>query len=255
MLAVLSPAKKLNLAPTPEGFATSQPALLAETERLLKTVRKLEAADLAQLMSLSPKLAELNAERFRRLAPPFDRDNARPAALIFAGDTYQGLDAATLSPDDWSFAQEHLRILSGLYGVLRPRDLIQAYRLEMGTKLATRRGTTLYQFWGDRLTKALRAELAQHEQRVLVNLASNEYFGALQPAALGARVVDCVFRERRDGKEKVISFLAKRARGMMARYLVKQRIDRPEGLETFAEDGYRFDPQASSPDQLIFSRP
>ncbi|MCA9523429.1 MAG: peroxide stress protein YaaA [Myxococcales bacterium] len=255
MFALLSPAKKLDLSPTPDELAVSQPALLDQTELLLRTVRKLKIGDLTRLMGISEKLALLNVERFLRLAPPFDRQNARPAALLFAGDTYQGLEARSFDRADWAFAADHLRILSGLYGLLRPSDLIKEYRLEMGTKLKTRRGASLYEFWGSRLTQHLKQELETHESRAVVNLASQEYISAVQPRQLGARFVDCVFRELRNGQAKVISFLAKRARGMMAHYIVKRRIDRVEGLESFDRAGYRFDPQASSADRLVFTRP
>ena len=221
---------------------------------LAKTTRRLSKPKVAALMDLSDKLAELNVARFRAFAGEQDRENAKQAVLAFAGDTYRGLDAASLSQEDLAWAQDHLRLLSGLYGVLRPLDLIQPYRLEMGTRLATRRGETLYDFWGDRVTQALNESLKGHEDATLVNLASIEYFGVVRPKKLAGTVITPIFREERDGVEKIISFSAKKARGMMARYILTRRLDRPEGMKDFAEEGYRFRPKASSERDWVFSR-
>lgn len=254
MLAVVSPAKALDFAPAPENLPATQPVLFDQTLVLAKTTRRLTKPKVAALMHLSDKLAELNVERFRAFSETQDRGNAKQAVLAFAGDTYRGLEAGTLGEDDLAWAQDHLRLLSGLYGVLRPFDLIQPYRLEMGTRLATRRGESLYDFWGDRVTAALNESLAGHDDPTVVNLASIEYFSAVRPKKLAGPVINPIFREERDGVEKIISFSAKRARGMMARYMILNRLDRPEGLKDFAEEGYRFRPKVSDAHDWVFSR-
>ena len=255
MLAVLSPAKSLDLSPPKAPLPTTQPALMKDAESLMKTTRNLSQKKIRELMSLSDDLAKLNYDRFRSFELPFSDDNALPAAITFDGDVYKGLDARTLSPDDLAWAQDHLAILSGLYGLLRPLDLMQAYRLEMGTRLATRRGKTLYAFWGDRISAELDRRLAEHETPTLVNLASQEYFKAVQRKPLKARVVTCLFEDRKPGKERnVISFAAKRARGLMARWMIEQRVEREDGLRDFAAERYRFAKQHSSDDTLVFSR-
>jgi uncharacterized protein len=254
MLAVVSPAKALDFAPAPENLPASEPELFDQTLLLAKTTRRLTKPKVAALMHLSDKLAELNVARFRAFAETQDRENAKQAVLAFAGDTYRGLEAASLSQDDLAWAQDHLRLLSGLYGVLRPLDLIQPYRLEMGTRLATRRGESLYDFWGDRVTQALNASLEGHQDATLVNLASIEYFSVVRPRKLVGTVINPIFREERDGVEKIISFSAKKARGMMARHMIVNRLDRPEGLKDFAEEGYRFRPKASDERDWVFSR-
>lgn len=256
MLTLLSPAKKLDFEPAPAGVPRSRPVLARDTEALLEVVRELEPQDLQRLMSLSDALAELNFERFQSFSTSRRATRGRKqAALAFAGDVYMGLRAPTLGADDLDFAQGHLRILSGLYGVLRPLDLIQPYRLEMGTRLANPRGPDLYSFWGDRIRDAIANELASHEHPVVVDLASREYARAARLQTLGARVVTPVFKERRGRSLKVISFAAKRARGMMARFLVEQRIDQPEGLLRFADDGYELDEGLSDDDTWVFVRP
>ena len=255
MLTVVSPAKALDFKPAPAGLPATQPALMAQTRELMKTARRLTPTDLAGLMGLSDKLAQLNRDRFRAFRLTHTADNAKQAALAFAGDTYRGLDAATLDGDDLVWAQERLRILSGLYGLLRPLDLIQPYRLEMGTRLATGRGESLYDFWGDRIARALNGALAGHESRTVVNAASIEYFSAVKRERLKARVVTPVFREERDGVARTISFSAKAARGMIARFAIRRRIDRPEGLKDFAEAGYRFRPELSDEATYVFLRP
>lgn len=254
MLAIVSPAKKLDIASLDRSLPLTQPGLLDQTEELVKTARALGPKDLQSLMSISENLANLNHARFQAFSTPFTADNAKPAALMFAGDTYTGLEAATLSTADLTWAQDHLGILSGLYGLLRPLDLIQPYRLEMGARLKTTRGSNLYQFWGDRITAQLRARLADHSEQAVVNLASVEYFKSIQPEALQGPVITPVFRETRDGGTKIISFMAKRARGMMARHVIEQRIDRPEGLKTFTSGDYRFDAAASTDTTYTFIR-
>ncbi|MCA9514486.1 MAG: peroxide stress protein YaaA [Myxococcales bacterium] len=258
MLAVLSPAKSLDLDPVARSLPpVTQPTLLAETETLMKTTRKLSAKKLSALMSISPALAELNHQRFQDFATPFTADNSKPAALMFAGDVYVGLDAGTLDDADLAWAQDHLGILSGLYGVLRPLDLMQAYRLEMGTSLATRRGKNLYAFWGDRVAKELGKRVAGHADATIVNLASNEYWKVIPKPAktLPGGFLDVAFKEDKGDGPKVISFMAKRARGAMARWLVKERVDRREGVKDFAVDDYRFTPELSTETTWTFTRP
>ncbi len=255
MLALLSPAKKLDFDPAPAGIPRTRPALIDQTEQLMAVARRQSPGDLQRLMSLSEALAELNFDRFQTFSDSRRATKGRKqAALAFAGDVYVGLAAPTLPPKGLEFAQDHLRILSGLYGLLRPLDLIQPYRLEMGTALANDRGSDLYAFWGDRIRKALATELRRHERPVVVNLASQEYARAARLPDLGLRVVTPLFKERRGGKLKVISFSAKRARGTMARFIVDRRIDRPQGLRRFDQDGYAFDAGLSDDDTWVFVR-
>lgn len=255
MFAVVSPAKSLNLEPAPAGIPSTTPVLLDEAERLARTCRNLSQKKLRELMSISKDLAKLNAERFSAFEIPFAGGNAaKQAALMFNGDVYRGLSASTLSADDLGWAQDHFGILSGLYGLLRPLDLIQPYRLEMGTSLKTRRGANLYRWWGDRVTRAVNSITEGQADRTVVNLASNEYWSVLTPKKLQGPVVTCDFREIRDGKPMMISFFAKQARGAMARYIIQERIDRPEGLRGFDRDGYVFDAEGSTADRLQFLR-
>ncbi|MEM7154001.1 MAG: peroxide stress protein YaaA [Myxococcota bacterium] len=256
MLALLSPAKKLDFEPAPADLPRTRPVLAKETELLMESVRPLQPDDLQSLMGLSESLATLNFERFQAFSLSRRATKGRKqAALAFAGDVYMGLRAPTLSRGALDFAQEHLRILSGLYGLLRPADLIQPYRLEMGTRLSNPRGNDLYAFWGDRIRDTLARQLRSHAQPVVVNLASQEYARAARLPSLGARIVTPLFKERRGKALKVISFSAKRARGMMARFMVDQRADHPEKLLRFAEDGYAFDEGLSDDDQWVFVRP
>jgi len=255
MLALLSPAKTLDFEPAPAGVPHSQPALLDETERLLAVARRLGPDDLQQLMGLSESLAELNFERFQRFSASRRATRGRKQAMLaFAGDVYMGLSAATLRPKGLAFAQDHLRILSGLYGLLRPLDLIEPYRLEMGTALPNERGANLYAFWGDRIARAILDALEGHRHPVVVDLASKEYARAARLPQLGVRVVTPLFKERRGGALKVISFSAKRARGAMARFILDRRIDRPEALLRFDRDGYAFHEGQSSDDTWVFVR-
>lgn len=253
---VISPAKSLDFE-TPAPIETaSQPRFLDRSAALIETLRPLSPADLAKLMDISDPLAVLNVTRYADWRPEHAPGNAKQAVLAFNGDVYEGLDAASLSAADLAYAQDHLRILSGLYGVLRPLDLIHPYRLEMGTKLANPGGKDLYAFWGETLTDSLNAELAQAPagSAALVNLASEEYFKAVKPKKLAAPVIDCVFEDWKGGKYKIISFYAKRARGLMARYAITNRIDRPEGLKGFDLEGYGFDADASEARRLVFRR-
>lgn len=252
MLVVISPAKRLDWAERP--VETTQPAFEEDALRLAKTMRNLPLKDLKALMSLSDDLARLNRDRFRAYSETPDADALRPAVLAFAGDTYIGLDAGSLDSDEMTWAQDHLRILSGLYGVLRPLDAIQAYRLEMGSRLKTRRGKSLYEYWRDAPARFLRAQAEAMDTDVLVNCASQEYFGAVDLKALGLRVITPTFLEERDGTQKIVSFFAKRARGSMARFMIQSRLRDPEGLRDFDYGGYRFDADQSTPDTPVFVR-
>ena len=254
MLAVVSPAKKLDTDTIGRQLPFTQPSLLGETEQLMATTKRLQKKDLRALMGISENLAELNHGRFQAFETPFTEHNAKAAALMFNGDTYTGLDAPSLSDADLEWAQDHLAILSGLYGILRPLDLIQPYRLEMGTRLQTERGKSLYEFWGDRISQQIEAQLNDHANPTLVNLASNEYFKSVQAKTLQRAVLTPAFKEMRDGKAKMISFMAKRARGMMARYIIETRIDQPEGLKEFTMGGYEYDPSMSDDSTWTFIR-
>jgi cytoplasmic iron level regulating protein YaaA (DUF328/UPF0246 family) len=259
MLMLVSPAKTLDFTSPLATPVYSQPQFLAESQLLIDGLRQLSPADVSQLMDISDALAVLNVTRFADWQTPFSPDNARQAVLAFAGDVYEGLDAATLGAEAFEFVQQHLRILSGLYGVLRPLDLIQPYRLEMGTRFANVRGKDLYAFWGSRLHTHLLAELQSHSNPTLLNLASEEYFKAVQAkqfkkTAPEIRIIQPVFEDWKNGKYKVISFFAKRARGLMARYVIENLIDTPEQLHAFNSEGYVFDAEASSGDTLMFRR-
>lgn len=244
MLVLLSPAKTLDFSPVDTN--TTQPRLLDRSEKLVKSLKRKSVADLQELMSISEKLGKLNQDRFRDFSLPFTPDNAKPAVLAFKGDVYQDLEADTFSEADLDFAQDHLRMLSGLYGVLRPRDLMQAYRLEMGTKLSTRRGKDLYRFWGDDITQLLNEDLATGGGDLVLNLASQEYFKSVNTEALNAPVLTVHFRENRDGKYKVIAFNAKKARGRMSNLIVKNRITDPKQLKQLDVNGYQYNDSLSS---------
>lgn len=253
MLILLSPAKAMNFAPPPVTAPLTRPGLEADTAQLATAARRLSVTQIRSLMDLSEKLAVLNRERFQAFDP--EAEGALQAAFAFNGDVYAGLKARELDPDALAWAQDHVRILSGLYGVLKPLDGIQPYRLEMGSPLRTRRGKTLYAFWGDRLGRALAAELEGRADPVVVNAASQEYASAVDRKALGARVVDVRFEEEKDGRSKIISFFAKRARGALARFAIDNRIERADDLRAFDRDGYRFQAGESSADLWVFSRP
>lgn len=255
MLVVISPAKRLDWAERAETPTT--PDFQSDAISLARTARNLTLGDLKDLMHLSDDLARLNRDRFKAFQDAPTDDITRPAALAFAGDTYQGLEAATLDADEMAYAQDHLRILSGLYGVLRPLDAIQAYRLEMGSRLKTRRGTNLYGYWGNDLSKALNAQGEAVSTDVLVNCASQEYFGAVSPKALKLRVITPAFMEDKNDEKgpKIVSFFAKKARGAMARYIVQNRLSDPASLLDFDSGGYAYQPDASTPDKPVFVRP
>lgn len=249
MLVVVSPAKKLDMSPV-NGIKTTQPALLDRAQELAGLARDLSAEQLKKMMQISDALADLNVDRFAR----FGEMARKPAALAFAGDTYTGLEAASLDPDELNWAQDHLRILSGLYGLLRPLDEIEPYRLEMGSRMATPRGKTLYEYWGDTLAQAINTQAEATGSAVLVNCASQEYFGAVPSDRLNLPVVTPVFKEWRDGKLKIISFFAKQARGAMARFIVQNRLSDPSALKDFESGGYRFEPDDSTDSTFVFSR-
>jgi len=254
MLMLLSPAKTLDYDTPVRTALTSQPQFTHQAAELIGELIKLSVTDVADLMHLSPALAELNVRRYAEWRPACDPSNARQAALAFNGDVYEGLQAATLSDAQLQWAQDHLAILSGLYGVLRPLDLMRPYRLEMGTKLNTSRGSTLYAYWGDTIAQYFNMQLASHAQPWVLNLASEEYFKAVNVKALRALVVQCVFQDYKNGAWKVISFYAKRARGLMARHVITQRIETPEALRDFADEGYVYAPEMSSDTKLVFRR-
>ena len=253
MLVVISPAKRLDWAQ--RSVATSAPDFQDDAIRLARTARNLTLKDLQKLMHISPDLARLARDRFLVFEDAPEPETIRPAAMAFAGDTYLGLEATSLDPEELAWAQEHLRILSGLYGVLRPLDAIQPYRLEMGSRLKTRRGKSLYDYWRDQLSKALNAQAARVGAQVLVNCASQEYFGAVAPKALKLKVITPVFMEDKGGEPAIVSFFAKRARGAMARYIVQNRLRDPAALMDFDAGGYAYDKGLSAPDRPVFLRP
>ncbi len=254
MLTVISPAKTLDFDTPAVTRKFSQPTLINQSRQLVTLMRKQSTNDLQKMMGISHKLAELNVDRFKHWKSPFTPDNAKQSVLAFRGDVYIGLDADTYSERDFNFAQKHLRILSGLYGVLKPLDLIQPYRLEMGTRIENRRGKDLYEFWGNRIAKSLSEELDNHSNGTLINLASNEYFKSVQTDKLCGGVVTPIFKDFNRGAYKVMSFFAKKARGSMASFMIRERIDRPEGLKDFNTDGYGFDASRSSDKEWVFTR-
>lgn len=254
MLTVISPAKNLDFDTSLPTAEFSQPILQNDMQELADVCKQLSPMDLGSLMSISDKLAGLNAARFQEWSLPFSPENARPAMFAFNGDVYTGLDAYTLSEAQIQEAQQHLKILSGLYGVLRPLDLMQAYRLEMGTKLTNPRGKNLYEFWGDIVTEELNKALAEQESNVLVNLASNEYFKVVKTRKLNAQVITPVFKDKKNGQYKVISFFAKKARGMMARFIIESKARDVNALTHFNSAGYEFNEAMSDAKQLVFTR-
>jgi cytoplasmic iron level regulating protein YaaA (DUF328/UPF0246 family) len=255
MLILLSPAKSLDLdTPLPAELPHTLPQFRQAAAQLIEVLRPLAPQQVASLMHLSDALAALNVARYAAWSPRFTAKNARPALLTFNGDVYEGLDARSLARSDLDWAQDHLAILSGLYGVLRPLDWMQPYRLEMGTRLATPAGANLYQFWGDRLAEHLNQRLADDPAPVLLNLASQEYFKAVDRKALRPRVVECVFEDWKGGSWKIISFHAKRARGLMARHAIQQRARKPEDLRGFDAEGWAHDAAASSTGRMVFRR-
>ena len=254
MLIVLSPSKTLDPEASADAGLCTQPDHLKDSRQLVRCLRDMSAQDLAELMRVSMNLANLNFERFHQWKTPFTPKNACPAVLTFKGDVYTGLQAGDFTKKELRFAQENLRILSGLYGLLRPLDLIQPYRLEMGTRLTNPRGDNLYQFWGSRITDSLHRVLSTQKDPVLVNLASQEYFKAVQPQALGSKVITPVFKERKGQQYKVIGLFAKKARGMMTRFIIKNQLTQVDALMEFSDGGYQYHPDLSTETQWVFAR-
>jgi cytoplasmic iron level regulating protein YaaA (DUF328/UPF0246 family) len=254
MLIVISPAKTLDFDTASPLKKSTQPTFLDHSQQLIDTLRQLDPTQISALMHISDKLGELNWQRFHEWTPPFTARNAKQALFAFRGDVYSGLDADSFDKADCDYAQKHLRILSGLYGLLKPLDLMQAYRLEMGTTLANSRGRNLYEFWGDRITDALNAELKKMKTPVLINLASEEYFKAVRPKRLAGDVLTPHFKERKNGDYKIVSFFAKKARGLMSAYIIKNRISSVADLKNFAASGYRFNAALSHDRDWVFTR-
>jgi uncharacterized protein len=255
MIFLLSPAKSLDYeTPVPEGLPSTKPLLMQPAGELIDILKLKTTVEISQLMDLSDKLSALNAARYAAWRPRATAKNAKQAVLAFDGDVYDGLSAKTLSMDDLLWAQDHLISLSGLYGVLRPLDLMQPYRLEMGTQLANDKGSNLYKFWGSGVSDYLNKQLKSSDQPVVVNLASQEYFKVVDRKVLQARVIECVFEEHKNGVYKVISFMAKRARGLMARFAIQHRTDEPDDLKSFNIDGYAFSKTQSTLDRWVFRR-
>ena len=255
MLVTLSPSKGQDFEEPALSKKYSKPADLKDSELLIKELRKIKSKQLQQMMDISENIAELNVDRYKTFKTPFTTKNAKQAIFAFKGDVYSGLELSSFDEDDYAYAQDHLRILSGLYGCLRPLDLIQPYRLEMKTKLKNERGDNLYQFWDDRITKSINKELKKQKQAVLVNLASNEYFKSVKPKQLEGRLLNINFKETKNGKTRVVAIFAKRARGMMADYIIRNRIENPEDLKKFRLGGYKFNKDLSDDKQWTFERP
>ena len=255
MLFLLSPAKKLDYDSALPTKLHTQPLFVKDAQKLIGVLKTKSEADIASLMDLSPALSKLNARRYAAWKPVFNESNSRQAVLAFNGDVYEGLEASSLSESQLKWAQDHVAILSGLYGVLRPLDLMQPYRLEMGTALANPGGKNLYEFWSDKITPYLNERLAADKDPIIVNLASEEYFKSVNSKTLNARVIQCVFQDGKNGAWKVISFHAKRARGLMARFAIQHKITKPQALQQFDLEGYAFAPDVSTEDKLVFRRP
>jgi len=254
MLIVISPAKKLDMDAKAPFSIHSQPESLQQSQILIDALREKDSFDIAELMKLSMKLADLNVARYQAWQTPFTIDNAKQALWAFRGDVYQGMDADSFSDDDVNFAQAHLRMLSGLYGILRPLDLMQAYRLEMGTKFHNIRGKNLYEFWGNLITEHINAALKAQGDDILINLASQEYFKSINPKNLNGQIITPTFKEQKNGQYKVIGIYAKRARGLMSRYIIQNRLTSPDELRSFDVDGYHWNAELSDSKQLVFTR-
>ena len=254
MLALISPAKTLDYETALPTDVHTLPRLLTHSQQLIDSSRQLSATQIADLMKVSEKIAQLNVARFKDWQPEFNFSNARQAVFAFKGDVYTGLDAYALNDSQIEYAQQHLRMLSGLYGLLRPLDLMMPYRLEMGTKLHNARGHNLYQFWGHHITDLINQDLANAESELLLNLASDEYYKSVNVAEIRAEIIKPVFLDQKNGKYKVISFYAKKARGLMARYMIENQLQRIEDLKSFNLDGYYFDSGSSIHGELVFKR-
>ncbi|MBE9563740.1 MAG: peroxide stress protein YaaA [Proteobacteria bacterium] len=255
MLITLSPSKGQDFEEKSLSKKYSKPADLKDSELLIKELKKIKSKKLQEMMTVSENIAILNVDRFKSFSTPFTTKNAKQAIFAFKGDVYGGFELESFNEDDYSYAQDHLRILSGLYGCLRPMDLIQPYRLEMKTKLKNDRGDNLYQFWDDRITKSINKELKKQKEAVLINLASNEYFKSVKPKLLEGRLLNITFKETKAGKTRVVAIFAKRARGMMADYIIRNRIEKAEDLKKFKLGGYKFDKDLSDDKQWTFERP
>ena len=258
MLILISPAKTLDFETRSNISLFTQPEFLEQTSQLVDQLRQLSATEISVLLKISPKLGELNSQRYQTWQQPFDSSNAKQAIFAFKGDVYQGLDVESFSQEDIYFAQEHLRILSGLYGILRPLDLIQPYRLEMGTKFnqgqITNLPANLYEFWGDQLTQVINSQLEKQERKVIINLASNEYFKVVNKKILQGEIITPIFKDWKNGKYKIISFYAKKARGFMAAYIIKNKLENIEDIKNFTQAGYSYNSDLSENNQLIFTR-
>lgn len=254
MLIVISPAKKMDMSPMTQSLSLSYPEMLVEANSVATELKKLSIGDIVGLMKISSSLAELNFGRFQSWRVPYDKEEAKPAVYAFNGDVYRGLDVHSLAPDKVELLQQRLRILSGLYGVLRPLDLILAYRLEMGTKLQVGEYRDLYAFWKEKITSKLNETLKESETSVLINLASNEYFKSINIKELRAEVINPEFKDMKNGSYKMISFYAKKARGLMTRFIVENEISSPRDLSAFDLDGYAFNPRLSKPGKPVFTR-
>jgi cytoplasmic iron level regulating protein YaaA (DUF328/UPF0246 family) len=253
VIILLSPAKTLDFeSPTPKGLKSTQPRFLDNSKDLVNILKDFSSNDLQKLMGVSEKIGNLNSQRFHDWSPPFKKSNAKAALFAFKGDVYVGLDAESLKVDQLNYAQEHLRLLSGLYGILKPLDLIQPYRLEMGTKLQNTRGKNLYDFWGSTLTESINQELKKGD--LIINLASQEYFKSLKRKELQGKLISPEFKDFKNGQYKIISFFAKKARGMMARFLIDKKINDEKGLKKFNLDGYKYSQEHSKEDQPVFIR-
>ncbi|MEM7013829.1 MAG: peroxide stress protein YaaA [Verrucomicrobiota bacterium] len=254
MLAIISPAKTLDYDTPPFTDTATTPDFLDHSKELIQKLKRLSEDEVGALMSISPKLAALNAQRYKEWKPPFSQDNAKQALMAFKGDVYTGFTLKEYDEDDFVYAQDHLRILSGLYGLLRPLDLMQPYRLEMGTKFANKRGKDLYEFWGSIITDALNEAIAASGSDVLVNLASNEYYNSVDPQLLNARIITPVFKDLKNDKYKIISFFAKKARGVMSDYIIRNRVEDLAKLKRFKGAGYRYNKDMSEGDTWVFTR-
>ncbi len=254
MLILISPAKTLDYETPPRTKKSTQPAMLDDSQVLIDELRELAPQDISTLMHISDKLGTLNYDRYQSWSQPFSKDNAKQAVLAFKGDVYTGLDAESLNTDELTFAQKHLRILSGLYGLLRPLDLMQPYRLEMGTKFANSRGKNLYEFWGSRITDAINKQLKTLKSEEIVNLASNEYFKSVKAKELKAELITPIFKDKKNGEYKIISFYAKKARGLMSAYAIKNNISKASQLKKFNLEGYSFNASLSEGNNWVFTR-
>ena len=254
MILLLSPSKTIDTSHTTSSSSSSTPRFISEAEHIVNKLRKLNTNDLAKLMKISPKLSELNYDRYQHWNKDHNLSNSKQAILSFKGEVFTGLDAASFSDGDLSYSQSHLMILSGLYGVLRPLDLIQPYRLEISTKISIGNSTSLYNFWQSHITKNINNELKEHSNNPIINLASLEYFNAIDISKLEANVITPVFKDFKDGKYKIISIYAKKARGLMTQYIIKNKIDKVEELKLFEQDGYFFNDKLSKAKELIFTR-